>query len=101
MHKARCGDCLSTAIELAVISKYLGSDALAVFGIVDLATSVTEIIGTGIGAAEEAMVAQSIGSGDYYRAGSIVQLSVWLYILLAIRATDGRYRTRFHFSEET
>ena len=73
-----------SAVQLAFISKYLGSDALAVFGIVGLAMSLTEIIGAGIGAAEEIMVAQSIGAGDYYRAGSIVQLTVCLYMLLAI-----------------
>ena len=73
-----------SACQLAFISKYLGSDALAVYGIVDLAMSLTEIIGAGIGAAEEVMVAQSIGSGDYYRAGSVVQLSVCLYMLIAI-----------------
>ena len=73
-----------SAVELALISKYLGSNVLVVYGIVDLAMSLTEIIGAGIGGAEEVMVAHSIGSGDYYRAGSIVQLSVCLYMLLAI-----------------
>ena len=72
------------ALQLAAISKYLGSDALAVFGVVNLAMIFTETFGAGIEAAEEVMVAQSIGSGDYYRAGSVVQLSVCLYMLLAI-----------------
>ena len=72
------------AIQLAYISKCIGSKALIVFGMIDFALSLTEIIGAGIAAAEEVMVAQFIGGGDYYRAGATVQLSVFLYMLVAI-----------------
>ena len=72
------------AIQLAYISKYIGSEALIVFGMIDFALSLTEIIGAGIAAAEEVMVAQFIGGGDYYRAGATVQLSIFLYMLVAI-----------------
>lgn len=72
------------AVQLAYISKYIGSDALVVVGMIDFALSLTEILGAGIAAAEEVMVAQFIGGGDYYRAGATVQLSVFLYMLVAI-----------------
>ena len=72
------------AIQIAVISKFIGREALTVYGVVDLALSFTSILGYGISGAEEVLVSQAIGSGNYYKAGATTQLSVVLYLLVAI-----------------
>ena len=72
------------AIQIAVISKFIGWEALTVYGVVDLALSFTSILGYGISGAEEVLVSQAIGSGNYYKAGATTQLSVVLYLLVAI-----------------
>ena len=75
---------LFNAIQLAYISKHIGTDALVAFGMIDFALSFTEIIGGGLDGASEVMIAQFIGGGDNYRAGATVQLSVFLYMVVAI-----------------
>lgn len=72
------------AVEIAIISKFIGWEALAVYGVVDLALSLTSILGYGISGAEEVLVSQAIGSGDYYQAGATTQISVVLYLLVSI-----------------
>ena len=72
------------AVQIGIISKFIGWEALTVYGVVDLALSLTSIIGYGISGAEEVLVSQSIGSGNYYQAGATTQLSVVLYLLVSI-----------------
>ena len=72
------------AVQIAVISKFIGWEALTVYGVVDFALSFTSILGYGISGAEEVLVSQAIGSGNYYKAGATTQLSVVLYLLVAI-----------------
>jgi len=72
------------AVQIAVISKFIGWEALTVYGVVDFALSLTSNVGYGIEGAEEVLVSQAIGSGNHYQAGATTQLSVFLYLVVSI-----------------
>merc|ERR1719183_3361217 len=75
-----------SAVLVAIISRYLGEDALMATAMVDLALVGTSILGSGIGGAEEVMVSQALGMDDYYQAGAATQMSVLLYMMISIPA---------------
>ena len=78
------------------IMKYLGSDALAVYGIITQITAFSQCISYGIGQAAQPIVSQNYGAGQYHRIRECVKYSLyscvgmglfWLTLMLAFPGT--------------
>ena len=78
------------------IMKYLGSDALAVYGIITQVTAFGQCIAYGTGQAAQPIISQNYGAGQYHRIGECVKYSlytclgmglVWLGAMLAFPVT--------------
>ena len=74
---------ITEAIQIALISKYLGQDALDAYAIVEGCLFVAYNIGSGLTDAEEILVCQALGMEDTFLAGQYTLLSIATYIISA------------------
>ena len=73
----------SGAIQVALISQYLGQDALDAYAVVEGCLFVAYNIGSGLADAEEILVCQALGMEDTFLAGQYTLLSIATYLILA------------------
>ena len=71
------------AIQVALISQYLGPEALAAYAVVEGCLSIAYNIGSGLADAEEILVCQALGMEDTFLAGQYTLLSIATYVLAA------------------
>lgn len=71
------------AIQVALISQYLGPEVLAAYAVVEGCLSIAYNIGSGLSSAEEILVCQALGMEDSFLAGQYTLLSVTTYLLAA------------------
>ena len=74
---------ITEAIQIALISKYLGQDALDAYAVVEGCLFVAYNIGSGLTDAEEILVCQALGMEDTFLAGQYTLLSIATYIISA------------------
>lgn len=68
----------------ALIAKNVGPEAFTVYALVDVFIGLTNSLITGVQGAESVLTAQAIGMKNSFLAGQYAQLTVLLYILIAI-----------------
>ena len=71
------------AIEIGIISEYLGYEALSAYAIVHSCLGIAYNIGYGLADAEDILLCQAIGRGDHFLAAQYTLLSVVAYIIAA------------------
>ena len=72
------------AVTLAVVSNYLGVDALSAFVIVNLLIGITDTFIKGVADALNTVCSHAIGAENYALAGQYVQIAMVLYILCSV-----------------
>jgi len=72
------------AVTLAVVSNYLGVDALSAFVIVNLMIGITDTFIKGVADALNTVCSHAIGAENYALAGQYVQIAMVLYILCSV-----------------
>lgn len=72
------------AITLAIVSNYLGVDALSAFVIVNLLIGITDKFVKGVADALNTVCSHAIGAENYSLAGQYVQIAMVLYILCSV-----------------
>jgi len=68
------------AVLCSLVSYYMGPEVFAAYAIVETCLSFTSSFVEGMEEAEEALVAQAVGLGNYFLAGQYVQLTSWGYV---------------------
>ena len=68
------------AIQIALISQYLGQDALDAYAVVEGCLFVAYNIGSGLADAEEILVCQALGKEDTFLAGQYALLSITTHL---------------------
>ena len=74
---------ITGAIQVALISQYLGPEVLAAYAVVESCLSIAYNIGSGLADAEEILVCQALGMEDTFLAGQYTLLSIATYLLAA------------------
>jgi len=72
------------AIAVALISKYLGVNALSAYVVTNLLIGLSETLVGGVSASLETLCAHAIGCDNFYLAGQYVQIASITYILVSI-----------------
>ena len=71
-------------VVLAIVSRYLGTDAVAAYAVVDVIVEVTNEFTMGIIDAESTLCSQAYGAGNNFLAGQYVQICSILYLLVQV-----------------
>jgi len=77
-------EALFDSVTVAIISRYIGTDSLTAFVVVQLLIGMTDELVNGILAAEGTVCSHAIGGGMNYLAGQYVQIAMVIYILFNI-----------------
>ena len=72
------------AVTLAIVSHYLGVDALSAFVIVNLLIGMTDTFVGGVADSLNTVCSHAIGAENYSLAGQYVQIAMVLYILCSV-----------------
>lgn len=72
------------AIAVALISKYLGINALSAYVVTNLLIGLSETLVGGVSASLETLCAHAIGCNNFFLAGQYVQIASVTYILVSI-----------------
>ena len=66
------------------ILKYLGTDELAVYGVIVMVGTFVQCCGYGVGQAAQPILSQNYGAGAFGRVAQTLRYSVWTSILISV-----------------
>lgn len=72
------------AIILALVSKYLGVDALSAMVVAELLVGLTDTFVNGVGEALETLCPHAIGTENYNLAGEYVQIAIFVFLIASL-----------------
>jgi len=75
---------LFDAIAVALISRYLGVEALSAYVVTNLLIGLSDTLISGVGSALSTVCSHAIGADNYDLAGQYTQIATVLYVILAI-----------------